>query len=1042
MKNIRIKVLGSLAFFMLLFCPLSLMAQQIRVNGLIVDDETNEPLIGVTVQVKGSPTGTISDIDGKYSISVDKNKTLVFTYVGYATQEIKATQQGNINVRLKNSSIAIDDVVVLGTRVKKSDLTGAVGSVTEKQLKEIPSVNLTSAMQGKVAGVYISNESARPGGEPKIKVRGTNSIKYGQDPIYVVDGIIVDQGISMINPNDIASMEVLKDASAKSIYGYKAANGVIVITTKKGKKGEGKISYDGWVGVSTFDKSKMKTLDSRQLFDLRLDAYANNYMDKKAMEPDKYTMTRDEYIQSIQQWDLPGAKFSEEEVINGLANNTTDWVGQLTRTGIQHNHSLSFSNSTDKSNLYLSLSYSGQEGVIKHSSYERFGGKINADHQIKSWLKVGTNTTLSRAKTVDLTTDYTTGWETSDNPYKTAMHGNPMQNLDDRPYMQWQGVSAMGEYNPVNTLTIDADYIQDRILTANYVEVTPIKNLNLRSTLSIDYYNKQFNRYTPKNIGQSVRDTWEGIARQWKETSINTQWDNSVSYETTIAKKHRLFAMATASLTNFSRNSNDMQGYGFPSDDLTYHNMGAAFKKENNSLGSYFEKQTNVSFVQRVNYGYDDRYMLTVSVREDGSSRLAAGNQWGTFPSFSAAWNLTNEKFMEKATDVLNQFKFRVGYGVVGNQNIPTYAYLSLYNSVYSNGASSFISDGTMGNPNIRWEKQKQFNIGFDAGIFNDRLTFGFDYFSTKNTDLLMEMALAPSTGFSEDGKKSGKKIENVAALDNKGVEFSFNAQLIRTKDFQWNFSGNISHDRNEVKKLYSGLDRVWSDNSIRSKENNLFVGQPLNNIWALKVEKIAQESDMERINGMTFADGKIVRPGDILPVDKDGDGEITWEDDMMVCGNKDPKFYGGFSTDLTWKGITLSATFSYSYGQKKLDYNYADLMNGTGTSASHVDILNRWTPTNTNTNIPRAYYGENLSRFGIWDTDWIFQDASYLRCSALTLAYSFPAKLLGKVCSNLRLYATANNLFTITPYKGYDPEGGYNYPTSRMYVFGVNVSF
>lgn len=1037
MKGLGLGIRRSSALTLWLFLSaFALSAQTLKVTGVVIDDVTKETLPGVTVMVKGTSIGTVTDMDGKYLISVDKNKTLVFSYIGYESKEISNVIKPVYNVALKTEAIEIDDVVVLGTRMKKSDLTGAIGSISEKQLKEVPSVNLTSAMQGKVAGVFITNSNATPGGEPSIKVRGVNSINFGQKPIYVVDGIVVDQGIGMLNPDDIASIEVLKDASSKAIYGYRAANGVVVVTTKKGKQGVGKINYDGWVGFSHYDKSRMETLGSKDLMDLRIDAFANHYMDNNP------AMDRADYINNVLLGDpsVAGSIFSAEELYNGRNNITNDWLSPLTRTGVQQNHSVNFSGASDKTNYYLGFSYSNQKGLLVNSDYKRYGGKLNLEQEVKSWLKVGTNTTFSRAITHkfeggNVISDAKQGYnQGGSEAYSRALRANPMQNIDDRYYMYWQGVASMDQYNPMLSREIDREQTHDRLLSANYIEVTPIKGLRIRTNFSIDYFNKQDNIYIPSTVGQSVRDNWEGGAWQWKGVNFNWQWDNSISYEAVFKQKHRLFAMVATGMNKYMSNKNDIVAYGFPSDDLGYYSIGASFKRDLNTISSDWENQSAVSFVERVNYTYDNKYYLTVSVRQDGSSKFATGNKWGTFPSFSAAWNVSEESFMKKQS-VIDLLKLRVGYGIVGNQAIPSYAYASIYKPQYTNGTSSLISDGRMGNPDIRWEKQKQFNVGFDVSFWNDRLSLTGDYFYTVNSDLLMEMSLSPTIGFKN-------KVANVGELENKGFEFTLNSRIIDMRDFKWNLSANISHDKNTVKKLYNGLSVIWKDNSITSREGNLFVGQPVNTFWAFKVDKIAQEEDMDRIKDWVFQDGKIVNPGDILPVDKNGDKKITYEDDMFVIGKKDPKFYGGLSTDLSWENLTLSASFTYSYGAKKYSWMYGALMDGSGTSAAHKDMLDRWTPENRNTNIPRAFKGEKLQRFGIGLTDFVLLNASYFRCSALTLAYNFPSKLINPVCSNLRIYATANNLFTVTKYKGFDPESGESYPTARMFTFGVNVAF
>lgn len=1002
-------------FFM---SALTAFAQNFTANGVIIDSSTKETLPGVSITVRGTTIGTISDLDGKFSLSVPQNGTLVFSYLGYKTLEIRATN-GVGNISLEPLSFAIDDVIVVGTRMRKSDLTGAVGGITKEQLQEIPTTDLTTAMQGKVPGLNISRTNAAPGSDISMKIRGTNSISYGTNPVFVIDGIVAEEGLRLINPDEIASIEVLKDASSTALYGSKASNGVVVITTKRGQKGEGKVSYSGFVTTSRF-QNRLKTLNAFETMNVRKDAYANAYMDANP------NADRNAYINDF----VFGTDkvFSPEELENGMNNRTSDWIDELTRTGIEQNHSLNFSGGSENSTYFLGFSYSNNEGILQNSSYERFNGRINFETQVKPWLKVGTNTSVSRGTKNRL----------DDNAYETALLGNRLQTIDtDRLYMYYQGIAQMGMYNPILTKSIDSKEIHDRVLTANYMEINPIKNLYLRTTLSADIYNKQDSKYTPSYIGQSIRDTNNGIGWQWRGQTKYYQWDNSVSYEKTFAKKHRVFGLLSSSISKSRSNNIEMTGYNYPTDALSYKNMGMAADKERNSMGSDYKTNTLVSVIARANYSYEYKYLLTATVRRDGSSKFANENQWGTFPSVSAAWTISEESFMENA-DWLNLLKLRVGYGVLGNQNIPEYGFLTIYSPNYSNGEIGFVpEDGRFGNSNIKWEKQKQWNFGIDATVWNDRISMSADMFFMKNSDLLMRMSMWPSFGYSY-------QIANIAELENKGVEFSFNALLVKSKDFKWNVSGNIAHDQNKITKLYGGVDVLWKDGNTMSRDGNLFVGKPLNTIYGFQVDRLAQESDMGMVNGWTsIYNNLVVRPGDLLPVDLDGDGKITAENDMKVLGNNNPKFYGGFSTNLNYKQLVLDAVFVYSYGAKKTDWIYERTMDGTATiGPAHEEMLKRWTPENTNTSIPRAYRGDGTSRFGYGNTSYGLMDASFLRCAALTLTYNFPKTLVGKAFDHLSVNASGNNLFIVTPYKGYDPESGQGYPLTRSFTFGLNLTF
>lgn len=983
-----------------------------------VTDSTGSPLTGATITVKGKNRTASADNDGHFTIEAAINDVLEVSYVGYEVVTITVKDlSSSLNIQLKTLQEALTDVVVVGVRMKKSDLTGSVGRISEAQLREVPTTDLTTAMQGKVPGLFITRNNATPGEDLSIKIRGTNSISYGTAPVYVIDGIVSEEGLRMINPDEIASVEVLKDASSTALYGSKASNGVILITTKKGKKGEGKISYRGFVTTSSY-QDRLKTLDARQTMDLRADAYANAYMDD---HPDA---NRDEIVYRITH--TPDSVFSAEEMENGLNNRTSNWIDELTRTGVEQNHSLNFSGGSDKSTYFVGFNYSNNQGILDMSNYRRFSGRINFETQVKPWLKVGTNTSYSRGDKDRL----------DGNAYETALLGNKLQTIDTvRRYMYFQGVGQFGMYNPILTKLVNSNEVHDRVLSANYIEANPIKNLYLRTALSADIYNKQDARYTPSTVGQSIRDNKNGEAWQWRGQTKYIQWDNSISYERTFAQKHRLFGLVSSSMSQQRSNNISMTGQNFPTDMLGYYNMGLAQDKEQNSIGSDYKTNTLVSYIGRVNYTYDNKYLLTATVRRDGSSKFASDNRWGTFPSVSAAWTVSQESFMQNIS-WLNQLKLRVGYGILGNQNIPEYAYRTIYAPTYNNGVIGFVpEDGRFGNTGITWEKQKQWNFGLDASVWDNRVSFSADVFFMKNSDLLMRMNLWPSFGYSY-------QIANIAELKNQGIEFSFNAQLIKSTELNWSISGNIAHDRNKITSLYGGVDVLWNGGSITSREGNLFVGERLNSLWGFQVDRLAQAGDMDKLADWTFYNSFVVKPGDLLPVDQNGDNKITAEDDMTIIGNTDPKFYGGFNTNLSYKNFVFDAVFVYSYGAKKPDWIYERLMDGTAIiSPAHEDMLNRWTPENTNTGVPRAYRGDGKNRFPLSMTNYGLLDASFLRCASLSLAYNLPHNLVGKSFDNVSVNVSANNLFIITPYKGYDPETGQGYPLTTSFTFGLNVS-
>lgn len=1012
-------------------------AQDITVTGTVTDGQTREALIGVSVAVKGTTTGTFTDIDGGYSIVVPKGGVLTFSFLGYQTKEV-APGGSVMNVVMEPQDFEIETVVIVGAVMKKSDLTGAVGGVDGKVLAEKPVTTINEGLQGRVSGVRITSPG-RLGDDSSIKIRGINTINTSTDPIYVVDGLVMDNfasGFNSINPNDVASIEILKDASATAIYGSRGSNGVVVITTKKGQRGEGRVNYDVWFGVQKFARTP-KRMGTKDLFELRRDAAMNAY---KAVKPGATEAELDAFYNNT----IMGSNdvFAQYEFDAYNNNKSYDWLDEVTRTGVEQNHAVSFSGGSDKNSYYMSFGYSDVRGVMKTAEQTKYFGRINSEQQIKPWLKVGTNTSFNRTK------DTKDDDNVIDGIMNRARNANPMLAIDrDVPTLNYRGVFDENNFNPIRSMQIDKDRITDRLLSSNYVNINPIKGLNFRSTLSVDYVEQKKFKYTPKTIYESIRYSLDGEAKHTRDSRTTWQWDNTISYDTSFGK-HNLNGLFGTSYMRMSRNWTEANGKGFVGDDYSYYNLGASYKKNERGIGSGAVSNEMFSYILRANYNYDSRYYLTATARYDGSTKFADGNQWGLFPSFSAAWNVTNEGFMKDQT-IFDQVKLRLGYGIAGNQNIDDYAYLTLYQanvSVTDAGPSTSLSpnnDRRRGTPNIKWEKQNQFNAGVDTRFLNNKIGFSMDVFMIKNKDLLMKRELATTTGYKN-------AIENIGEIENKGMEFTLSANIIETKDFQWNASANLSFDKNKVTKLYGDQVeylKLDGDRNIE-KEGNLFIGESRNTIYVWKSGGIAQLADMAYLNTINW-NGRDVNPGDLYVVDQNGDKEIT-QKDRVIVGSTDPKFYGGFNTDFTWKGISLNAVFTYSYGAKKLSPYYESLASSTGTGVATTDLKSRWTPENTNAKFPRPIFKtkttndiKNYNPYGIGQTDFAVQDASYLRLSTLTLSYTFPKQLVEKMkLANLRVYTTGSNLFCATSYKGYDPETGDWYPPTRMYVFGLNLSF
>jgi TonB-linked SusC/RagA family outer membrane protein len=1045
------------------------LSAQIAVTGQVTDAKSGEPVVGASVVVEGTNVGALTGTSGDYSITVDANATLVISFMGYGTRKELVRGRTSINVQLNAETQDLDEVVVVGASMRKSDLTGAVASVSSKTLEERPVTTINEAIQGRVAGVFIS-QASKPGDDASIKIRGTNSITTTTDPIYVVDGLVMDNfgsGFSSINVNDVASVEVLKDASATALYGSRGSNGVVLITTKKGKAGEGRISYDAWFGLQQYANEPQR-MTTKELYELRREAHINGYL-STTPNPGLVGQYVDEFVDDPKS-NRVFADYEKEAYRN---NKNYNWLDEISQQGVQQDHLVSFTGGSDHNSYYLSFGYADQQGLVKTTGQTKYTGRINAEQRIKSWLKVGTNTSFTR--TFDTRVD--------DGTVQRAWNANPMLPINEVPTglkdyalnegkigremytLNYRGIYDQNLFNPINSLNIADERYRNRILTSNYVNLNPIEGLNIRTSLMIDYMLEARYKYTPKNIQESIRQSQDGQAEHTYDNRTVLQWDNSITYDRTFGD-HKIGLLVGTSATSNNRNYTYATGKGFADDMLSYWRLNNSYKKDERDIGSEFIESSLLSYVARANYSYAGKYLLTATIRYDGSSKFAADNRWGTFPSVSAAWNILEEDFAQtlKQSTPFSSAKLRAGFGMVGNQEIGDYAYYTLYGSQVTQSSGKYevgyAAQGRKGNPDVTWEKQQQYNVGLDLSFVNNRIQFSADAFYIQNKDLLMSHSLPATTGFSTI-------VENVGAITNKGVEFSVNAGIIRTSDWEWNVAASFSLDRNEITELYGNKDVVYNFNADRGleKTGNLFLGEARNTIYIMQTGGIAQAIDFTTdANGDMYFQGHPVRfqkadgtwvnrwsgynvnPGDIYPVDANGDGVITndADGDRVIVGSTDPKFYGGFSTDFSWKGIAINAVFTYSYGAQKLSPYYEGLVTSTGNSAASADLVgNTWTESNTGAEFPRPVADFDYPRYTVSSVDFSVQDASFLRLAALTLSYTFPKNLISKAkMSNLRLYATGSNLFCLTPYKGYDPEMGDWYPPTRMFVFGINLSF
>ncbi|HLZ88931.1 MAG TPA: SusC/RagA family TonB-linked outer membrane protein, partial [Puia sp.] len=737
----------------------------LTIRGTVRERNSGQALAGVQISQKTDPKNVVvAGAAGEFTITVPALHTiLVFHAMGYTDLEMDVAGRTSLTVDLESGGAGnLDEIIVVGAVVKRHDLTGSVATVDAKTIGITPTSDINTAIQGKVAGAYVVN-SAQPGTAASIRIRGNNSLSYGTSPIYVVDGVIVGDNLNSLNPDDIADMEVLKDASATAIYGSRGANGVVLVSTKKGRKNTGEVHYNSWVSWSEFAR-KMKFMNAQQIYNLRADAFANQYMD------DNPGADRQAYLNRITS-DTSNLVFADYEKQTIKSGRSYDWLHAVSQNGMAQNHTLDFSGGSDKGTYFLSLNYTDQKGLIDGADYKRMGGRINIDENVKSWLKVGTYTTFTHSIT-----------DVADaSVFPTAVAANPLLPVDTTGLytLKWGDIFNQDQYNPLRSLYIQNNQYLNRLLTSTYISVSPIKDLAIRTSFSADVTNEQQYTYIPTTTGQDKRNSNQGNAVHYKVENYNLQWDNSATYAKTFGEHHLNFLVATSMQENRS-SYNQITAYGFPNDDFGYMYLGGVTSRDRTVLASDFVTTTLMSYMGRAEWNWKNTYYATATLRYDGSSKFGPSHQWGAFPSLAVAWDMSREQFMSKFS-VISHWKWRVGYGVAGNQNIPVYSTYSLYRPSYTNGTVTYVSDGRLGNPDLQWERQKQVNVGTDIGLLNDRLNLTADYFNIKNDNLLIDESLAPTSGFTN-------KVANVGAMTNKGIEFTLDYAIVKHKDLQWNF--------------------------------------------------------------------------------------------------------------------------------------------------------------------------------------------------------------------------------------------------------------
>lgn len=978
--------------------PMCMFAQQITVQG-VVKDQTGETVIGASVMEKGTTNGTITGIDGDFSLNMSPNGTLVVSFVGYKTQEVQVKGQKQLQVVLSEDAEMLDEVVVIGYgTMKKSDLTGAVSSIGNKDIKDSPVSNLGQAIQGKISGVQIV-DAGKPGDNVSIKIRGLGSIN-NCDPLVVIDGVPTDLGLSSLNMADVERLDVLKDASATAIYGSRGANGVVMITTKRGTEGKGKLAVSA--NYSFQNATNVPSLlNAAQYAEL-----SNDMMVNSGRNPNP-------------EWANPS------ELGAG-----TDWMDELLRTGVMQNYTVSYSGGNEKSHYYVSGGFLDQSGIVKSVNYRRFTFQSNSDAQVLKWLKFSNSITFSAD------TKKSGSYNIGD--ALKALPIYPVKNEDG----SWSGPDGNSEWygstrNPIGPTELNKSQTDGYNFLANLTaELTFTKWLKFKSTFGYDAKFWFIDNFTPK-YNWKPTPTEETSRYKSDNKSFTYLWDNYFLFDHTFAEKHRVGLMAGMSAQWNTNDYLNAQKNVFMFDNV--HEMDNG--EEMYAIGGNETEWALLSYMARVNYSYEDRYLLTATIRRDGSSRFGKKHRWGTFPSVSVAWRASQEKWFPK-NDYINDLKVRAGYGVTGSQaSVGNYSYLASYNtSVYpfgiSSGNQTALVSSTLANPYIHWEEVAQTNIGFDASLFNSRVMFSFDAYLKETRDMLVKASIPITSGFED----TTTTYTNAGKVRNQGIEMSLHT-INLTGELGWETNLTATYNKNKIKDLNS--DVPYYINQINNSYVTMLAKDyPINVFYGYVTDGIFQ--NQSEVNTHAVQPG--AEPGDIRFRDLNNDGVIN-DSDRTVIGNPNPSWLFSMNNSLSYKGFELSVFLQGIAGNKIYNANNID---NTGMAAAYnqtTDVLKRWQGEGTSNSMPRAVFGDPNQNTRV--SDRFVENGSYLRLKNITLSYTFPKQWLQKTqIENARLSLSCENVATITGYSGFDPEVGINgidqnrYPISRTFSLGLNFNF
>ncbi|MEM7548836.1 MAG: TonB-dependent receptor [Bacteroidota bacterium] len=973
----------------LMVLSIVLYGQSQSITGKVTASDYAQGLPGVSILVKGTQNGTITDVNGEYSLQASQGDVLVFSFVGYTTMEVSVGVSNRIDVEMELNVETLQEIVVIGYGTRtKSELTTAISSLDDEVIKDKPFVTVEQAINGKAAGVQVVQSSGAPGDAINVRIRGGTSVGAGNEPLYVVDGVPV-QNTEGINPADVVSIDILKDAASASIYGARAANGVVLIETKKGEKGKGSLDFSFYAGFDEVSET-LPLLNSQQYLDL-----VNT---------------------SRQNAGLPIV----QDPFNGQFN--TDFQNELFDRATVQNYQLGFSKGSDDGSFYASAGYQEQEGVISPSSFERFSLRFNQNKNILDGLKVGSNIGLSR-----------TNFNVINDNQRVNQGGVVLSALSTPPIIPVINEDGTFPTNPFqafeNPIAIvrgeSRTSFSDKIIGNLFVEYDFLKNFKFKTSIGIDYTSSKEDRFVDPFITGNGR-AQQGEASNSTFNELIWIWENTLNYNIDLFDGHNLDVLVGGSAQRSTFESTFLLGRGFANGIIPT----ARAASDPIAIDADIAEWSLVSYFLRGSYNINRKYFLTASIRADGSSRFGAGNRFGIFPSASAAWNLTNESFLQN-NSFLDLLKLRYSFGITGNQEIGNFNSLATYvagadfpiNGEILPGASATRVE----NESLQWERTAQHNVGIDVEIWDSRLSATIEGYYKRTTDLLLNDQIPNTTGFTN-------ALRNIGSLDNRGVEFALFADVLRDKDLSWNIGGNISLNRNEVLEI--GSEPIFGG-GVPDQGNVAILqeGEPIGNFFGFVSEGIDDDT------------------GDVIFADLDNNGIID-DDDRQIIGNALPDYIWGLTNTLNYKGVELIIFFQGVQGQDVYNATRFELENQSGFTNQSTTVLDRWTPENTDGTLPRAVFGDPAGNNRA--SNRFVEDGSFIKLRELTIAYNLPTSILDKLSlSKAKIYAQGRNLFTITDYSGFDPEVSRDegstispnidfgtFPQVRSIIFGINLSF